>query len=134
MPEDKFVKLRNRMGHFNPLIYAIDRERREIVLWLLEIGADVNEEVNKETPIQRAIFRRNNVILKDLLNHGANMNVMMKNVPLNATLFAMLREQSEAVEIMLEANDYQFPDPGKSSRSVMKQMKEERLSKGDELG
>ena len=59
---------------------------------------------------------------------------MMKNVPLNATLFAMLREQCEAVEIMLEANDYEFPDPGKSSRSVMKQMKEERLSKGDELG
>ena len=80
------------MGHFNPLIYAIDRERREIVLWLIEIGADVNEEVNKETPIQRAIFRRNNVILKDLLDRGANMNVMMKNVPLNAVLFSILRE------------------------------------------
>ena len=92
MPEEKFVKLRNRMGHFNPLIYAIDRERREIVLWLIEIGADVNEEVNKETPIQRAIFRRNNVILKDLLDRGANMNVMMKNVPLNAVLFSILRE------------------------------------------
>lgn len=51
MPEEKFVKLRNRLGHFNPLIFAIDRERRDIVLWLIEIGADVDEEVNKETPI-----------------------------------------------------------------------------------
>ena len=62
------------------------------------------------------------------------MNVMMKNVPLNAVLFAILREQHEAVEIMLEANDYQFPNPGASSRSVMKQLKEERLSKRDEHG
>ena len=35
---------------------------------------------------------------------------------------------------MLEANDYQFSDPGKSSRSVMKQIKEERLRKDDEHG
>lgn len=60
-------------GGYNPLIYAIDRERREIVLWLLEIGADVNIRCKNETALQRAIFRDNNLILRDLLEQGGDI-------------------------------------------------------------
>lgn len=35
IPEQQFVKLTNKTGHFNPLIYAIDKEKRDIVLWLI---------------------------------------------------------------------------------------------------
>ena len=53
-----------RPGSGSLLVYAIDRERRDIMLWLLdEIGVDANSE----PCLERAIYRRNEQILKDLL-------------------------------------------------------------------
>ena len=109
----------DKTGNINPLIYAIDRERREIVLWLIEIGADVNKKLpNKESPIERAIYRKNNVILKDLLENGASIEGLAKNLPINIILYSIVRGDFDAVEIMLEANDHQWPDLSKSSKTV----------------
>ena len=127
IPHQKLVNFVDRTGNINPLIYAIDRDRREIVLWLIEIGADVNKKLpNNESPIERAIFRKNNVILKDLLENGASIGGLAKNLPINIILYSILKEEFDAVEIMLEANDHQWPDLSKSSQSVKKEILEKR--------
>ena len=133
IPHQQLVNFVDRTGNINPLIYAIDRDRREIVLWLIEIGADVNKKLpNNESPIERAIFRKNNVILKDLLENGASIGGLAKNLPINIILYSILKEEFDAVEIMLEANDHQWPDLSKSSQSVKKEILEKRA--GDQLG
>ena len=127
IPHQQLVNFVDRTGNINPLIYAIDRDRREIVLWLIEIGADVNKKLpNNESPIERAIFRKNNVILKDLLENGASIGGLAKNLPINIILYSILKEEFDAVEIMLEANDHQWPDLSKSSQSVKKEILEKR--------
>ena len=119
IPPQQFVNFVDKTGNINPLIYAIDRERREIVLWLIEIGADVNKKLpNKESPIERAIYRKNNVILKDLLENGASIEGLAKNLPINIILYSIVKGDFDAVEIMLEANDHQWPDLSKSSKTV----------------
>ena len=110
------------------MIYAIDKDRREIVLWLIEIGADVNETVKNETPILRALFRKNYRILRDLLDNGASIEGMMKNTKINIILYAILKEQFEAVEMMLEANDHQWPDLSTSANDIKELIKKERAT------
>ena len=105
IPPKRLVTMKHA-GGYNPLIYAIDKERRDIVLWLLEIGADVNLGNKNEIPIQRAIFRNNNLILKDLLDHGASIDVKMYKTPYDMPLYAIMRGNFGNLETMYEARDH----------------------------
>ena len=61
LPGD-LVEMR-RAGQSNVLIYAVDKDRRDIVRWLVEEKkADVNGIVKNESALQRAIFRNNELI------------------------------------------------------------------------
>ena len=93
-------------GGYTPLIYAIDKERRDVVLWLIEIGADVNQTCKNENPLQRAIFRNNNLILKDLIDNGANIDVKMYKTPYDMPLYAIMRGNFGNLETMYESRDH----------------------------
>ena len=42
IPHAQIVKMKQHEKGPSPLIFAVCNERRDIVLWLLEIGANVN--------------------------------------------------------------------------------------------
>ena len=97
-------------GH-SLLIHAVCKERRDIVLWLLEIGADPNQVCANETALQRAIFRNNTMLVSDLLEHGADMNHKQAVTEMNMPMMAIWRENSKCLDIMLEEGasmDYQI--------------------------
>ena len=84
------------------------------------------------------MFRRNMVILQDLLDNGARIDVPIviskrSNTVLNIVLAAMMRLQYEAFDILLEANDHQFPDVSSSLQSVKDHIKEKKDEKLGEI-
>ena len=105
IPPSSLVNMKHS-GGYTPLIYAIDKERRDVVLWLIEIGADVNQGCKNEIPIQRAIFRNNNLILKDLLDSGAKIDVKMYKTPYDMPLYAIMRGNFGNLETMYESRDH----------------------------
>ena len=90
-------------GQYTPIIFAIDKERRDIVKWLVEEKhADVNQQVKNESALQRAIFRNNEAIVKDLLDYGADMNKKMWHTEWTMPLFAIMRDKPRLLDMMLE--------------------------------
>ena len=88
---------------YSPLIKAVDSERRDIVRWLItEKGAPVNQVCKNETALLRAIFRNNEGIAKDLLDHGADYDY--RTPPRNWTLLleAIMRGKVKLFDLMLE--------------------------------
>ena len=53
-----------------------------------------------------------------MLDNGASIEGMMKNTKINIILYAILKEQFEAVEMMLEANDHKWPDLSTSANDI----------------
>ena len=51
IPPAHLIAMKPAGGYYNALIFAVDKERRDIVLWLLEIGANVNEWVKNDNPL-----------------------------------------------------------------------------------
>ena len=60
----------------NPLHYAIEEDKIEIVKILLEYGADVNLKINDYTPCMSATFIGNLTILKLLVEYGGNCDLI----------------------------------------------------------
>ena len=90
-------------GLYNLLIYAVECERRDIVKWLVEeMHADVNEVVRNQTPLERALFRNNELIVTDLLDWGADMNRTMYHTAFNMPLYAIMRGKPILLDMMLE--------------------------------
>lgn len=91
-------------GKQTVLIFAVDKERRDIVRWLVEEkSADVNRDTrNGETPLQRAIFRNNEPIVEDLVKYGANINHRVRNSDISMTMYCIIRSQSNILDILIE--------------------------------
>ena len=102
IPPTDLVKM-SITGQYTPLIFAIDKERRDIVRWLVEEKhADVNLSVKNESALQRAIFRNNELIVKDLLDFGVDMNKKMFHTEWTMPLFAIMRDKPRLLDMMLE--------------------------------
>ena len=103
MPPADLVKMQVTGQLYTPLIQAVNYDRHEIVRWLVdEKGANVNEMAKNETALQRAIFRNNDTIVRDLLGYGANVEHRIPNMNLTMPLFAIMRGQAKHLDLMLE--------------------------------
>jgi len=101
IPPKDLVNMR-KSGLYSILIYAVDKERRDIVKWLVdEKKADVNLQIRNETPMQRALFRNNELLVKDLIDWGADMNHQMPHTAFNMPLYAIMREKPRLLDMML---------------------------------
>ena len=72
---------RVRFG-FTPLLYAIYYERREMIHYLVEAGADVNlPDRNGDTPLMRAVEHGDKALemVEYLLAHGARLDARDKS-------------------------------------------------------
>ena len=109
VPPKNLVEM-NLHGQQSVLIYAVEKERRDIVRWLIEEkGADVNKLYKNETALQRAIFRNNELIVRDLLSFGANMEQRIPDLDFTMPVYAIVRENHRLLDIMLEmggSSDY----------------------------
>ena len=81
----------------------MDSERRDIVRWLItEKGAPVNQVCKHETALLRAIYRNNELIVKDLLELGADMEHRREVVNWNMPIEAVMRNRVTLFDVMLE--------------------------------
>lgn len=102
IPPTDLVNMR-KSGLYSILIYAVDKERRDIVKWLVEDKkADVNMKVRNESALQRALFRNNESIVKDLVDYGADMDQKMNHTEFNMPLYAIMRDSPRLLDLMLE--------------------------------
>ena len=111
IPHEQIVKMKQHVKGQSLLIHAVCKERRDIVLWLLEIGANVNQVCANETALQRAIFRNNHMLVRDLIEHGANIEHKQAVTEMNMPMMAIWRENPGCLDIMLEegaAMDYKI--------------------------
>ena len=91
-------------GLSTPLIYAVDCDRRDIVRWLVEEKqADVNKQIKNDTPLIRAIFRNNELLVRDLINWGANLDHKISSLKYSMPQFAIYRDKPRLLDMMLEA-------------------------------
>lgn len=103
IPPADLIEMKQSGMEYSLLIKAVDSERRDIVRWLLEeIHAPVNQECKNETALLRAIFRNNELIVRDLLDHGANMDHKRHRVGWNLVVEAVMREKLNLFDVMLE--------------------------------
>ena len=85
-----------------PLVIAVDSRRRDIVNYLLDIGADVNEYSKSETALHRAIFRTDLQICRDLIDRGANIEAIMKHSDINPCIHSIIRSSTSILDLLLE--------------------------------
>ena len=76
---------------YNPLILAVDSRRRDIVNYLLDLGADVNQYSKNETALHRAIFRNDLQICRDLIERGADIEAKINRSGINPSLYSIIR-------------------------------------------
>ena len=97
------------IGDKTPLMHAISFSTKEMVLFLISNGADVNLEMSEpseknspRTPLEAAIVSGKAEMLSLLITYGADVNYETKNgnTPL---LFAALHKQIKLVPILKEA-------------------------------
>ncbi len=72
---DDLIEAKDRQG-FTPLHIAITKDRREVVRYLIEKGADLNSKnSNGLRPLQTALDRGKNTIANLLIERGADINI-----------------------------------------------------------
>ncbi|SIR33145.1 MULTISPECIES: ankyrin repeat domain-containing protein [Acidiphilium] len=81
-----------------PLLVAVERENRDMVLALLDAGAQPDGDSQK-APVFQAVSCSTPDILRDLLDAGADPNGMMDTVP--ALCDAALHNRIAAAELLL---------------------------------
>lgn len=88
----------------SPLIFACDSRDNEIVNFLLnEMEADPNETCKGgETALQRAIFRNDYQICKDLLEKGARLDYKFPITGLTPALYTIIRGKPKLLNLLLE--------------------------------
>ncbi|ORX77664.1 ankyrin [Anaeromyces robustus] len=82
-------KINDYSNYLSPLIFAIQRDNRQIVEFLVENGADVNMKIwDNYTPLGVAIFNRKLDLVQYLIEHGANINkaFFRNELPLNIAI------------------------------------------------
>lgn len=80
------INHKNHQGH-SALQYACSKEKKDIVIYLLERGADVNIiDGIKDTPIHRLAMKGQNEILKLFLEHKVKPNLNIQNTQGNTAL------------------------------------------------
>ena len=67
-----------------------------------EKNADVNQKTKNDTPLIRALFRNNELIVRDLIKWGADMNYKMPNTEFNMPLYAVMRGRAHLLDLMLK--------------------------------
>eukprot|EP00347_Sterkiella_histriomuscorum_P020393 403337975 len=100
-PKDQFLKLKP-FGGYTMLIFAATEGHYDMVKYLVEQGANVNEESqNGETPLLRACYFNRPDVVKYLLQNKANIEhrSMQDLTPL---LTAIMRNKPNIVKILLE--------------------------------
>ena len=86
-----------------PLHQAASRGHKDIVILLLQNGADVNVSNKvKETPLHKAVCAGSIDIMKILLEHGANPNQLGKDDMASLHLASHHRERPEALSMLIE--------------------------------
>ena len=78
-----------------PLFAAVQKGNENIVKYLVEHGADVNEEIYGNTPLFAAVKKSNENIVKYLVEHDADVN--HKNACGETSLFAAARRGNENI-------------------------------------
>ena len=101
-PPKHFVSMSMSQG-YTPLILAVDSCHRDIVRFILECGADVNQYSKNETALHRAIFRNNLEICRDLIEHGANLEAKISRSGISPCLYCIIRGQPKMLDLLLES-------------------------------
>ena len=124
------------IGDKTPLMHAISFSTKEMVLFLISNGADVNLEMSEpseknspQTPLEAAIVSGKAEMLSLLITYGADVNYETKNgnTPL---LFAALHKQIKLVPILKEAGAVSVVS-AKSVQSSVKMSKATADSQND---
>ncbi|MCH5283516.1 MAG: ankyrin repeat domain-containing protein [Treponema sp.] len=124
------------IGDKTPLMHAISFSTKEMVLFLISNGADVNLEMSEpseknspRTPLEAAIVSGKAEMLSLLITYGADVNYETKNgnTPL---LFAALHKQIKLVPILKEAGAVSVVS-AKSVQSSVKMSKATADSQND---
>lgn len=91
---------------FTPLIVAADEGYNEILITLIEAGADVNQ-TGWSTPLIRAIVSGHTDIVEELIKHGADVNLMPTDgySPLNE---AEYYGNTEIINLLIQAGAKDF--------------------------
>ena len=94
------MKLQNG---FTPLLSAVLKKNYEIAKFLIQHGANVNDQENDlgAFPIHLTVIKRNTKILKLLIEHGAFLDSKTLNGS-TALIFAIYHDEQEIVEILIE--------------------------------
>lgn len=79
----------NLLGN-NALFFAADRGHEDIVRLLLQRGAKVNVTCMGSTPLHQAIAMKDLIIVKMLVEHGAEVNVLTRDDKKTPLDYAML--------------------------------------------
>ena len=81
---------------------AVDSRRRDIVNYVLDCGADVNQYCKNETALHRAVFRNDLQIGRDLLERGANIEAKIQRSGISPVLYSVIRGQPQMLDLLLE--------------------------------
>ena len=102
MPPKYLLSMRQQ--GLSPLIFACDSRDNEIVHFLLnDMEADPNESCQGgETALQRAIYKNDYQICKDLLDKGARLDYKYPTSGLTHALFAIVRGKPKLLNLLLE--------------------------------
>ncbi len=96
------------------LILAIHKKRRAVILRMLREGIDVNKPANGELPLQAAIEENDYKIFKQLIDAGADKNVLLtnrNNISLLMFAAAKKRISRSIIDILLiEKVDFTLQD------------------------
>lgn len=87
---------------YTPLIMAVDSRRREIVNYVLDCGADVNQYCKNETALHRAVFRNDLQITRDLIERGANVEARIQRSGITPALYSIIRGQPKMLDLLFE--------------------------------
>ena len=99
MPPKHFVSMNMSQG-YTPLILAVDSRRRDIVNFVLDCGADINQYCKNETALHRAIFRNDLEICKDLIARGADIEAKMMRSGITPCIYSVIRDQPQTLNLL----------------------------------
>ncbi len=85
------------------LIVAVERQKKEIVTFLVRAGADLNQrDFRDRTPLMYAADKENVSIAQHLLDAGADVNAKNKQ-GLTALMYAAYKNAPKMAEVLLYA-------------------------------
>lgn len=96
------INLKNEQG-YSALTIACYNQNEKVVAFLADKVDSVNEDSKYGSPLMASVYKRNNNIVKILLNHGANVNYQdAKGV--TAGHYAVMFKMYDIIESLKKAN------------------------------